>query len=410
MLLSASASDPDRESRLLRHADSVYAMAHALTLNAEDATLLLEAVYQKAASLPLPSHGAEKEWLLRLLREEMRDDGGAPPDPSGLPARASGDFRRKLALRAVQRVLPAAFATLDRSEREILMLVHVERYDLNQAADIATEPVDVTEQRLDSAEATLRNAVKRNVSVGEHPLLEQLPPGWLPNALNEMVATDLPAMPPTVRPDFRRGHQSNQNRHSGEEHARRPSRKLRSLKPALRRLGVAALTIFFTGLLAYGAARILDRPPESNAIILSADAAGRPDFQVQTSDPEEAQNFILENLDWRLMVPRIADASLLGVEVREIAEGIVLPVLHYDDQHSEEDISVLVYNYALLDRAGERLRFERETLSQIEDAGHYELHDLGRQQVLVWRDRDDIFVAVTRGDAEALQDRLYANS
>ena len=126
-----------------------------------------------------------------------------------------------------------------------------------------------------------------------------------------------------------------------------------------------------------------------------------------TDDRGRAAEYIASELDWRLTVPRIEGASLQGASRHEIISDTFIPLLTYHDEATNELIPVFVYDYALLGRVRDRLRFEAETLRQIEDENHFELHDMGSKQVLVWRNRDDIFVAVTRGGAESLQDRIY---
>lgn len=403
VLLAASASDAESRMRMMGHADSLYSMAHVLTLDAAEAAALVEAVYRRAGDEDPPPAGKEKEWLLRLMREEAGStEGRVRPRPA-----ATGDFRRKLALRAVQRVMPAAFASLDVADREILMLVHVERFDSEHVAAITGDAPDDVAPRLENAENAFRNGIYRSLFSSEVALLQQLPEGWLREAINDMVANDLPAMPPTVRTELIPERVETRVEPRREQPSKRPRPRG---APRLQRMGVALLIIFFTGLFAYGAARILERPPETNALLLSADAASSMHLDLVSDDARELETFVQEQLNWRLTVPVIEGTALMGVQIREIGEGIRVPAIFYEDEQGEGPITVVAYTYALLDRAGDRLQFEPATLSQIQDPGHYDLHDLGRQQLLVWRHRNNIFVAVTRGQAETLQDRVYPAS
>lgn len=170
------------------------------------------------------------------------------------------------------------------------------------------------------------------------------------------------------------------------------------------------MIIFLAGLFAYGAARILDEPLVTDALELAVRTSSRVNLDITSSDAEDVERFLMERLNWRLAVPAIEGATLLGSQIREITSGVYVPALYYEDTQTEGQITIVAYNYALLDRNDEFVQFEPATLSQIEDPGHYELHDLGRQQLLVWRHRNNIFVAVTRGTAEALQDRVYPES
>lgn len=404
LLFAAAAPESDHREKLLSHADSIYAMAHVLTLDATAAAELVEAVYRRASEETPPEGMDEKLWLLALLRQERTPSHGEGREARPLRA-AAGDFRRKLALRAVQREMPAAFVSLPAHSRELLVLVHIERHGAHELTYITGESLDVLAERLRRAEDDLRMLVERALTPNEVELLELIPDDWLRAALNDMIANDLPVMPPTVRTDL-------EPTPPGPAPVRAPTRPASrtSLGQRLRRSATALFIIFCAGLFSYGAARILDRPLVTDALELSVNAASGMNLDVSSSDADEVERFLLERLDWRLVVPEIEDATLLGVQIREISSGIRVPALYYEDSQSDGPITLVAFNYALLDRSSDHVEFEAATLSQIEEAGHYELHDLGRQHLLVWRHRNNIFVAVTRGTAEALQDRVYPAS
>ncbi len=85
----------------------------------------------------------------------------------------------------------------------------------------------------------------------------------------------------------------------------------------------------------------------------------------------------------------------------------------YDDALDETDdgaITLYVFSYALLDQHKEHIQLEPEILRQIQDDEQFDLHDLGRRNALVWRNRDDIYVAVTPGAPEALRKRIVLPS
>ncbi len=385
------------------HADSIYAMAHAITLDATEAVLLVEAVYERAARESMPPGADEKLWLLRLLREERAQ----PQDDSTeaeAPAQTAGDFRIKLSRRAVQREMPAAFASLTPQARELLMLIHVERHAVEDIAALVELPIDSLEEHLAGAEMSLRASVLSGLAPSERNLLSRAPSDWIRAAINDMVANDLPAMPPTVRTDLGPASETQPEAARNE-----PPSPRRTSKPGerLRRAATALFIIFLVGLFAYGAARILDQPPETDALVLSVEASSGMDLDIATDDAAEVERYLLDNIGWRLVVPAIEGATLMGAQIREVSEDIRVPALYYDDSRARGPITLVAYTYALLDRSGERLHFEPATLSQIQNQGHYELHDVGRRQLLIWRHRNNIFVAVTRGTAEALQDRIY---
>ncbi|MFW5972688.1 MAG: hypothetical protein ACOCTG_01750, partial [Bacteroidota bacterium] len=98
------------------HADSVYAVAQAFTLNSLRASRLVEAVFRRAGEAVPPEIGGEKEWLLSLLRDELEAEDQAAGSTDGS---ASTDLRRRLATKALQRLIPAAFASFDPSDERL---------------------------------------------------------------------------------------------------------------------------------------------------------------------------------------------------------------------------------------------------------------------------------------------------
>ncbi len=400
--LTSATLDSDLRIRLLNHADSVYTMAHAMTLDASEAADLVEAVYRRAAEEQIPEGLDEKLWLLSLLRQERMYRAHTGLVESNRAT--AGDLRRKLALKAVQREISTAFVSLPVESRELLVLVHVERYGADELAFLKDIPVEEIPDVLRVAENDLRLAVERSLGANEAELLKLVPDEWVRTAINDMVANDLPVMPPTVRTDL------------GPAPPQPPASADRTSRPRpepgrrFKRSATALMIIFLAGLFAYGAARILDEPLVTDALELAVRTSSRVNLDITSSDAEDVERFLMERLNWRLAVPAIEGATLLGSQIREITSGVYVPALYYEDTQTEGQITIVAYNYALLDRNDEFVQFEPATLSQIEDPGHYELHDLGRQQLLVWRHRNNIFVAVTRGTAEALQDRVYPES
>ncbi len=128
---------------------------------------------------------------------------------------------------------------------------------------------------------------------------------------------------------------------------------------------------------------------------------------LKTESPEEAEAYVQDQLQWRLTLPSIDQAVLSGVGLREVAPAITVPVFLYQDTAQDDRrIALYVFSYALLDRHGDRIQLEPEIQRQITDDGRFDLHDLGKRNVLVWRNRDDIYVAVTPGNPEALRKRI----
>jgi DNA-directed RNA polymerase specialized sigma24 family protein len=400
-----SSDEGQAGKRLLAHADGLYTVAHALTMNAVEASALVEAVFRRAARERIPADANARSALLRMLREEAGMSGDSRVWLASGPA-PTGDFRRQLGDRAVKRVLPLAFASLARHEREVLILHVVERIPIDEVSELIERDASLA---LETAEASLRTEILSQLGRGERGLVDFLPDGWLRDAVNELAVTEIPALPPSLRNSIEQPLLA--RRTQGEVKNRSQERRSRSsISQGLQRALAVASIVFFAGLVGYVVSRIMDAPPETNVIAISAAASDRARVEVSSADPADVEAFIRERTGLRLQVPQIEGASLIGARVTEPSPGIRVPTLIYSDVDNGGRIVVLAYTYALIDSHGESLRFERETLEQIQEEGRYELHDLGGKQVLVWRHRNAIFVAVTEGQADALYDRVYRSS
>lgn len=112
---------------------------------------------------------------------------------------------------------------------------------------------------------------------------------------------------------------------------------------------------------------------------------------------------IRTQLNRRVRLPVIDGTNLEGVQVEEIASGAPVPVLIYRD--AGERIPVFVYNYALLDATRGELALSPGTLERL-DRGDTVVDRSGSRPVILWRSRDDIFLAVASGDPDSLTARI----
>lgn len=424
------ASDP-----LLRHLPSVYALAQVVTPDAEAAAQLVEATYRRAFAEPeaweeAPASASSaseeaapqaqdapstKERLLQLLLETRKASATAPPQEidEGEPAQAaelpsvSGAalqaLRERLALHAVERAFPRVFATLPGGARVLLLLCEVEGLTCEAASRVMGLPAVEACTRLEQARATAQSALRGEVTVRERYLLDTcLPETWLPEALRHAVETDLAALPPTLAPALRR-----QRRGANQAPAAdRPAAQASSRPNRLVRLGFAVLLVLTVGLIGVLVSRLLYSEPESDLIVLSVEQAASAQAVLETDRPDRAEAFVQSQFDWALTLPSIEQATLLGVGTADITDGTQVPVFLYRDDLTGETVTLYAYTYALLRSGDARLRLAPDILRQIETDRHFDLHDLGERRVLVWRYRDEIFVAVTEGNAEALQQRI----
>ena len=405
--------DPDRFSALLDHLDRLYAFAQVLTSDAEQAERLVEATYRRAAEhtpSEAASEGAAKARLFQIMLEEARTSTSGAVPPKGLTA-----YRESLATAFLNRALPAAFVALPLQERIVLVLCEGEGLSCAQAGEVLdVDPAEAC-HRLETARAVLMNLLRASTRPVERSLLEtSLPEHALKNALQRVVQDGFAPLPPTLRPAL----VAQEPALSVQAPARPPDRNRRPPQPAaerapgalrkrLQRGGVALAIILVSGLLGY---LFSSPPPERGAnasvVTLAVERARGADLVLRTDAADRAERFVHNHFGQRLTVPAIAEATLSGVGVEKIADEASVPVFVFYDEITGQSITLYAYSYAFLQQHQDQVELEGDILRQIEDDAHVDIHDLGENKVLVWRHRDDIYVAVTQGNAESLRQRI----
>lgn len=402
-----------KKDRLKPHLDAAYRVAQAITLDARAAAELVERAFRNAYAEGHESwpDGEVRERLLRNVLAAHRMAEG--PSPHGMnpsdaqPAPAPGtEYRAIVARETVDRLLPTALALLPDRLRTLLVLTETENMSIPDAARIfEMEPAQVQQDR-DAAHRLLREGLFRSAGEVEREVLSgQFREDWIRHALLRHARTRFGPPPPTLvlpEPGVSEGESTGHTPAAD----RRPSRVERVASSRPRQILYAVLMVLVAGLVGYAASALLETDPDVNVITLSANRMASIEVDVESASPSEIESFLFDESERRIHVPHIDQATLVGAGLTEVVDGVQVPVVLYDDAPSGERIPVFVYSYALLDRYADRLKLERDVMQQIEDERHFDLHDLGETRVLIWRNRDEIFVAATRGDAASLQDRV----
>lgn len=147
--------------------------------------------------------------------------------------------------------------------------------------------------------------------------------------------------------------------------------------------------------------------PPTRAITLlsisSADEIG-PDFS--TSSAEQAEMYIKDRFGVTLQVPVIRDTQLLGVRIQLLKEELEVPVLLFHDGVENKTFPVFAYSYAFLQANRRRVELSRKILLRIDDPSQFGVYFSDEGSALIWRSRDDIFVAVLQVDPARMQERV----
>lgn len=426
---------------LLQHLDSLFALAQVVSPNAHEAVALVEATFRRAFTdsvqpdeatyaPPLPPETAPihtddeaRQWLFRLMMQIRNERAGEDAKDSAVARSAEtssrnrvdlAEFQGRLAEEFVDRTLPPAFATLPADQRVLLMLCEVETMDCTEAARVLGLGPEDACARLEQARASLSGAVYAQATVVERKLLETgLSANWQRAALHRMADARLVVVPPTLRPSvasiFKSIAPSGRSGQAGIEAGEDADEGVSAEAPSmglLQKFGAMLTIIAVAGLLGYAFTYFTRHEPNVNLISLSAQQASSVEASFQTTSAEQAERYIHDRLGNRVTLPVIAEASLMGVSIRSMADGAEVPVLLFKDPSTPRPVAIYVYSYAFLDRHQKNLVLEHDILRQIASEGNFDLHDLGEEKALVWRSRDDIFVAITSGDADELRDRI----
>ena len=415
--MASSSSDT---SSLDRHLDALYPLARVL-VGPERADALIEAAYERAAEVPpgqRPDDG--QAWLFRLLMQER--DGtpagaGASPDDadSSFP---DDPFRRAVAEQTAERMLPVAFAACSVHERFVLAVdTLADLPDAALAAALDAAPEDARADR-DRAWAALRASLRDVLSGPERMLVDvALPDEALRSQLRTLLSDRFQPPPSSL------GHRVTEILESAralraaaapEEPASSETSEAGDLTDTLRRALLSRTTLaIVVGLVLVaggigGLSYVPSSAPSAQGVVdLSVARTADLSIALETQSATEAAAYIRRTWNRRVSVPAIEEAPLEGVGRLAVDDRAEVPVLLYRDDQTGSRIVAYAYNYALVDRLGDRARLARDLRAALaaNDA------PLSRQQsgrgVVLWRQQDDIFVLVAPdSDAETLRARL----
>ena len=401
----------------LPHIEALYALAQVLTLDADKAAHLVEQTYRRAMAMAgerpvlLEDRRQMMQLLVRVHQEASTAAGLFAPATTGTPSQAQESFKQRLLEGFLRKTVPVAFATLDAHARALLAFCEVDQMSCTDAGRILDTPPETACRQLEEARSAFERTVRANASPAEAQLLDEvIRSGWIGQALRKALSTDFAAAPPTLEARLR----SVLEKSPAVSPPPATSAPARSSSPPSTNKrfsrGLTTLLLILTaGMAGYIGSALFSPIPEHDLITLSVEKAPRVETILQTSNLDEAERFVRHQLQWRLTVPEISEAHLTGVGISEVAQNVRVPVFLYTDESEQHEgpITVYAYTYALLDRFADRIRLNRDILTNISRDNQFDIHDLDDERnVIIWRDANDIFLAVVRGDARALRKRI----
>lgn len=341
------------------------------------------------------------------IRPEPGDatESSVSEDGSGLPAPAVSDppaqtglLLRDIAGRVLRdRALPASLASLDARDRIACWL---EANALGNPSDAgavlglsAGEALVVLVAGRRALESTLYEGLtSRDATL----MLRASMAEPLPEAVKRVLDSVLERAPAALTDRLRPAAPSVQP-------SDRPSRRTFSFGVAFRILAFIASA----ALVGYA---IRSFRPASPKVSARADLVERvmeiapaTNLSFRTSSAEQAEVFVRDRVGWRIVVPSVEGSVLEGVGVTVLGSGSEVPVLHFD---GARPVVMIVVTYAYLDSVTPRLTIDEAILDQIGGEGRFSILDSGPRRATIFRNRDDIFVAVTASDVRDLDQAI----
>ncbi len=414
---SSSADD----TSLLSALTTLYPAA-CLLVGPDAAPDLLLRAYQRAAERPPTERpDNEKQWLLRLLREACASNDEAGPQTPDTGERtnetspSSNDtdpLRRDVAETILQDALPVAVAACPLEARSSLATAALEP-DENAPSDLS--PLDA------DAPTALRRALNDVLPQAQYALVDDaFSDADLRAATRSWLTAHFSPMPRSLRPRVQSTLAAARSRSpatssSSSGSAQAPedaSAASQSWRPRTLVLTLLGALLLAGGA---GAAYVLQpgassSPSPERPDLISFSAAQAPALSVAkpTSSAGAAETHIASTWNRRVRVPTVAGAALQGVG-RVAAEngGPDVPVLLYSDSTTGARIAAFVYSYALVDDLQAAAPLNTQVRSQLAERNRPVAQTRDSASGLLWRNRDDIFVAVSPSlSADSLRPRL----
>jgi hypothetical protein len=173
----------------------------------------------------------------------------------------------------------------------------------------------------------------------------------------------------------------------------------------VRRFLVSMILIGAVGWAAYVLSREPEPPGPQNLIEVSA-ANTEVKPVLATSSPAEIEGYIRQTYGVEVRLPYVDGAEISAAGPLPVQQGISVPTIVFVDP--EGDISrMLVFTYSLLDDWSLGLYLDRSVRLELEHDGSYAVVATeDNREAVLWRSRDDIFLAIAERGAGRLIPRI----
>jgi hypothetical protein len=419
------AASPD-DSSLLNALPALYAAA-AVTVGREAAPDRVVKAYRAAASTPStpptpdPPEGrsaaatpqeALPHWLHALLDEAVLPDEGSDA-PSATAPSAEGatpdPLRQTVAESLLEEALPVALATCSPSARFALAAAVL--------TPGASAPDALPTPTAPAAPRSLRPALQSVLPRAQFSLVDvTFSDADLRAALRRWLAANYTPLPPRLRArvqstlnDARRAQRSPTAAPEAPDAAEAsPSRTAGPSRSLLGALFGAALLVVGVGALylLQPSGSSPSSSPEEALLPFLATQASTVSLDTPITNRAEAEAYIASTWARRVQLPALAHASIAGVGQARLQSDHSVPVALYRDSTTTGRIAAFAYSYALANR-GNRSPLSTAIRKALAPPRQPVRHTQDDATGLLWRNRDDIFIALSPTvPADSLRPRL----
>ena len=413
-------SESDSPSRpLTQYLDDLYTLASVLA-GADRAETLVTQAYETAAQTPPRNRPDDRRsWMIRHLLDAHA---------TATDADAGASIRHEAARKAVERVLPVAFAACSTRERLALTLDVV--LDLGpdaRAAALDTDP-ETAADACEAAWASLQSSLDNLLASPEQMLVDTaLHDDAIRDALRAHLSADAGPAPAALRSDIATvlrdtSHDISSSSStsattdppsSSTPRSSRASSRSRSQGASSgrswRRILFGAVSLLLLGAAAYVFTLAVSPTsgPDPSLTTFSARRVAEVSAPAPTATPAEAMRVLRDEWNRRVAVPSVTGAALQGIGHLTVESDLRVPALAYADSTANGRITVFAYNYALIDRIGDRATLAPDTRDLLTTERRPIARRVLNQSLVLWRERDDLFLAVAAHlSPDTLQSRL----
>ncbi|NNE48266.1 MAG: hypothetical protein HKN37_16565 [Rhodothermales bacterium] len=399
----------------LTHLDTVQRAAQLSAGSDEAVEKLVEETFRRAIAAHRNGDPRRPRELLLAELGKARQSGDDTDATATVVEQVVSDTHRAAATERARLVVHQVLSGLDSLDWRLLFLSEIDALSMDEIAAVTGESAVVLEERRQNVLTKIHKSLFSESGPEQRVhLIDGLPDDWLKDSLSA-ISRQLPRASDGLRsriaasagPQVRVAQKTTSVDAPARAGASAPRKRRSPIRPMSILVGIAL--VLAVGFGADYLHSTLSEEPEQDLIVLTARKAESFRFDLRTSSRDRGERFLQTHTGVRSRIPVINGATLGGVGIEEIAPGVQAPAVRYIDDSTGASITLYALSYRFLD-ANPSIRLSSDVRSQIQSESNFDLHSLRSAQVLVWRNRSSIYLAVTKIDGRELQSRIPASS